>query len=414
MIGLYNKDSSYFDIFSPDIDMGVISDDIISFSVREEIGKITEGSLTLHDPLNKYSRFLRMGVKLIISWGYLKPDLGPQALLAALSNPGEKTGIMNRDGLICYVKNPGGTGTPNGVITYQCSFYAQEVISGGRSKVWKNMTRSVVISQVLLEMGVIISNQEILFKTMTRTIEPNKQLVQYESNFRFLLRLASWWGALFRIGYVSGLPFAMFIDPDKISTSKFSNIITTSVGTNIGLNYAVEGADKSLCNVMSFNWRNLQGDGGAGDNVQIKIINGQPVFERYIVQNDSIVTWRMRPDKIRTDLQKAGSITNQIKLMKNWLNTQDFQTLVDQGYFYKVTDTTAPQGLGYTVKCKVIGNPLMTSPCRVEFGTGFPDFFSNKRLMYYMRSVEHSIDRDGYFCDLDIVDALTITGGSYI
>ena len=81
--------------------------------------------------------------------------------------------------------------------------------------------------------------------------------------------------------------------------------------------------------------------------------------------------------------------------------------------------TTAPQGLGYTMQAKILGNPLLSSPLKIIFGKGFPVWFTPKEAAsnltnFYANKVTHTINNTGYKCDIEILDAFTLFGGSLL
>ena len=128
MIGLYNADSSFFNIEIEDvkIEKKIISDDIISLTVSEEIQKASSGVLKLYDPEAKYPSLLRMGMKVKIAWGYKDKDTNIRTALALVKNPQEIGGTLVREGMTGFIMSPSGAGSENGQITYNCNFYGTE------------------------------------------------------------------------------------------------------------------------------------------------------------------------------------------------------------------------------------------------------------------------------------------------
>ena len=65
--------------------------------------------------------------------------------------------------------------------------------------------------------------------------------------------------------------------------------------------------------------------------------------------------------------------------------------------------------IGYEIKAKMIGNPLVSPPTIANFGEGFPERIGNIQTKWYVRKVAHTINNTGYFMDVDIVDAFAIS-----
>jgi len=405
MIGLENNDSSFFDIrFKDKTQIKVLTQDVISFQYNEEMNKISSGSVQLHDPKNIYSRILRQGRVLDIRFGYKRPDLSIESLFSKKENKNEISGVLERKGIKASIQSP--SGSLSGTIKYNMNFYASEFLDGRKNKVYRKGTKKTVIEEVFDEMGIV--ETYIKFDRQIEQITPDTYVMQHESNFRFLMRIAMEWRALFRISTNSkGQKIAFFANPKYVDKLKFAE---RAVGASSGNSLFVDYKD-SLCNVIDATWQNHVGQSGQGDNVQIKMVNGKPVHTRFIAKGEKIQAWRLDAAKIDSELRKRGSFTSKAKLMKEWLNNNDFNKLVKEGFFYLVNEVSAPQGLGYSCNLKMLGNPMATTPLKIIFGKGFPDFFAHNDLTYYARKVTHTIDRKGYMCDLDIADTFTITGG---
>ena len=89
--------------------------------------------------------------------------------------------------------------------------------------------------------------------------------------------------------------------------------------------------------------------------------------------------------------------------MKNIMKVKTFKEV--ERFFIQDTITTAPQGSGVTVKVHMFGDINVTAGQVVTFGQGFPDRLGAKDRTWYIKSVTHSMGTNGYFCDLEIVDA---------
>ena len=418
MIGLYNSDSSFFNITSDDVNISkrVMNDDIISLSVSEEVGKATSGTLLLYDPNAAYPSILRKGTKLNITWGYKDVDTNIRTVLALKVNPDEMQGTFQREGMTAYVMSPGGRGNEKGVITYSCNFYGTEWSKTAQRKIYgTGRSKQDVIVEVFGNLGV--TRYDIIFSRGYELITDNTQLLQWESDFKFLQRQARDWGCIFRIGYMpSGQLYGLFVDYDKFDSVQFNkNVTGASWGSSIQLDYKW-----GLANVISYEWRNHEGESGTGDHVNITWVNGKPTFMRYIAENETVKAYRFVPEKITEELNRRGNtggIASQTEYLK-WATAEiDFNSmreLVSKGYFVPVEEETAPQGLGYSINVDMLGNPMITPPMTVIFGKGFSDNLASYQFKTFLRKVDHNIDRNGYKIRGEIVDTLTYTGGSFV
>jgi hypothetical protein len=403
MIGLTNQDSSFFEIETV-VESEVLTEDILSFSITEEISQMATGNLQLVDNNDIYTKLLRPGVKFEMRWGYRRIDDPIAAVFAQLSNPTEVFGLMERRGLVGYVTNPSGSGDDKGNVTFNCSFIGAEVLTGGGQTVWGfPLTRGAVVLAVMVKMGIKLPL--IMFGRMLEVLDANTALIQIESNYKFLLRLAREWNAIFTIGNSNGQLVGLFAEWNTPYTEAFGNIIGASLGTSALLEYKYGNA-----NVKSYTWKNNAGQVAGGANVQIVVINGQVSIKQYVAATQSVVTYRIDSDKIFSEMKSRPSIGSQVKLLSDWMAINDFQTLIDKRYFYPVIDETAPQGYGYELSVKLLGNPLITAPMKVKFGKGFPSFSNQLNSNFWVRSATHTIDRSGYYLDLDVVDALSAFG----
>ena len=175
---------------------------------------------------------------------------------------------------------------------------------------------------------------------------------------------------------------------------------------------------EGVANVLEYSWKNHAGESGSGDNVRIVTgADGRPTFIRYVTQGDTVKAYILRPERIKSKLQKSDSFTKRFAQLRDWLNVTDFEEI--EWAFDPVDLDTAPQGLGYSMQAKILGNPLLSAPLKIFFGEGFPVWFTPRlpsihTVNYYANKVTHTIDRSGYKIDLDIADAFTLYGGSLI
>lgn len=414
MAGLSNKDSSFFEIVSPDVglDDKISTGDLISMTVNEKMSQLTQGTLSLHDPNHVYSRILRLGVKLRIAWGYKNADAHPRSLLAPIQNLDQFSESTERRGLEVLVESPSGGGSQTGVATYNCNFTSLGWRGDDEVRVFEEGTYADVVKTVLSELGVPPDQQIVRFSRGNTTIDETNSVRQWESNFAFLVRLASReWRAFFSMNYdQKGTLWARFVDPDLLpSTIAYQSAIMGVRGKSSILDY------KGLvANVISYTWKNNAGKSGTGDGVNIVIVNGQPTFQRYNVETQTVVTWQLRPERIEAELgrkQNEAGVTGQITLVQDVLSASSFEEV--QRFFEPIEQETAPQGYGYEVNLKMLGDPLFMAGNMVTFGEGFPDVLGNSQTNWYVESVSHTISQQGYMMDVHVADAYSFspTGG---
>lgn len=411
--GLYNQDSSFFEITSPDISNRVMNEDIISFAYTEEMQKYSTGSLSMYDPDHFYSKILRNGARLDISFGYGRPEVSKQAALLPKQNPNQVFGANARVGVKGRVINPSGAGSSSGVITYNLNFYGSEYLQSKRYRVHVGLTKGALVSQLLLEIGCDVI--EVNFTRMNELLNLNTQIFQRETNYRLLNRFAREWRTIFRISYNSlGQMTALFISPSYLGSQSIAPLMSGAIGgSSIFLEYG-QGVD----NVIEFTWKNHVGDSGSGDNTRIIYgADGRPTFVRYVTEGETVKVYKLNTQRIKNKVKTALDKSQGIALMKEYLFATDFEQV--KWAFDVSTETTAPQGLGYSLNAKIMGVPLFSAPISVIFGEGFPIWFTPQNeaihiVKYYCRKITHTIDRSGYKCDLEIMDGFTLTGGSLI
>ena len=412
--GITNQDSSFFEITSPDISDTILTEDIISFSYIEEMGKYTTGSLQIFDPDNYYSKILRTGARLNLSFGYLAPELSDNAKLLMQKNPSQVFGGNQRRGITCHIANPGGQASSNGVITFSCNFYGKEWLSSDKKyRKHKNLTKGALVSQLLLEIGC--KTVEVNFTRQNEILDENTAIHQRETNYRLLLRYAYEWRTIFRISTDgAGNLSAIFISPQNIGSLTSPSLMSGAIGGNsIFLEW-----QQGVANVIEYSWKNHQGESGTGDNVRIIYgADGRPTFLRYVTQEDSVKAYVFKPERIRKKLQESENFKDRFDKLKEWISTKDFEKI--KWAFDPVEIKTAPQGLGYSMNLKIMGNPLISAPLKVIFGEGFPVWFTPQSNTahfsnYYAKKVVHTIDGSGYKIDMEVIDSFSLFGGSLL
>lgn len=425
-IGLYNKDSSFFNIESTgsSVQGGIVgltkikpdrvsNEDVISFNYTEEMGRYNSGTISLNDPNHVYSNILRVGTSLNISFGYMNEDLSGNAALLAKKNPSQVLGANVRENIRAVVQSPNGTGSSDGRITFNCNFMGGEYLNNTQRRVHVGMTKGVLVQQLLEEIGV--ESYLVNFSRQGELLDANTQIFQRETNYRLLLRFSREWRTIFRISYNSkGQMTAVFISPSLLKNSQIASLMSGAIGgSSIFLEYK-----SGVNNVIEYNWKNNAGESGSGDNVRIVYgADGKPTFLRYVTEDDKVKVYQLNTERIRKELEKKESIVEKAQLTKEYLSQTEFSKV--KKFFDEVEIKTAPQGLGYSMDVKMLGNPLTSAPLTVLYGEGFPRWFSptneiTRLSYYYCNKVTHAIDRSGYKMDLKIADAFTLTGGSLI
>lgn len=432
MIGLYNRDSSFFEVTLdskplPENVTKDISDKIISFTYEEEYGKMDSGSLTILDPDLVYSSFLKQGKPLTLSWGYKQRPI----FLSTPIDNNEMWGEYRRKNVKAIAQFPSGSATENGVITFNCNFISGEFMRGVKNRTWVSGHKRDVISHILTDMGFSGDNQIIDFHRGNEKIDANTAVTQNKSNFKFLCQLAYEWGAVFKTAHSLNGPIALFADRARTdSLDRFASRAGQAIsGQSITLDYKIQTA---LNTTMVKSWSYNQSGGGSGDNIQIVMgPNGTPEFRRYITKNEKTLVYKFYPEKVEAALKNVKDIGKRIELGKSYVNIDNFQDVLDRpdtkDFFTLEMDSTAPQGVGWTVNCKTLGNPMLTVPMLVNFGKvdplsrtvkhnslGWPDQLLSENLGFRIQKVTHTITTAGYECDLNIVDWFTISGGALI
>ncbi len=404
-MGLANKDLSFFTVESPDLELGeYLGGDVVSLEVVEEMDKLDSGSLQLIDPNNVYSRLLRVGAKLSITWGYIKGDLSPQSALGREFNVDEMTGSLERRGLLAFVTSPAGGGDQKGVMTYKCNFTALTQRGEEKRKVYRGGTKGGVIGEVMDELGIV--QRDVRFSAASDPLSGGKELPRWESAFKFLSRLGRELRVSFKVGYTpDGSLAAMFVDPGLVVSSPFNGWVTGGSGTGNFFDYK-----GTVSNVISYDWVNHNGESGLGDNVQARFVDGQVQFFRYVAEDDRVVGWRLVPERLKVELERRGlegGFEGKVAFVREYLGVESFEKV--KRFFEPIESSTAPQGLGYTVNLRALGSPLHAVSNEASFGAGFPDQIGNANTKFYIRRVSHKIGIEGYFGGVQVVDAFRIT-----
>ena len=235
MIGLQNKDRSFFTVKLLNTEIGeqVYHKDIVSLTVTEEMDRMTHGSIRLHDPNHLYSRILRNGILMEITWGYKTWDLD----LANAKGLDVFSKLIERRGLKVICMNPSGSAGGDGAVYYNCNFLATDIRGLQDHIVYTSGTKRSMIQRVLERLG--ITTFDIVFNRMNDPLTQDTGERQWETDFQFLCRKAREWRTLFRIGRdPEGEPLALFIDPQYLEGSL---VAKQMVGGKLELHYNSPG-----------------------------------------------------------------------------------------------------------------------------------------------------------------------------
>jgi hypothetical protein len=408
MIGIVNKDMSFFEISSSDVSLAGndFNKNLISLSITERMDGLPQGSLVFYDPDNIYSRILRSWCKLNISWGYKNFVPTPESNVNKLVNPDEITGDLIRRGLEVLISDPSGEGGNDGVIKYKCNFTSFQWRGSKASKKYESGNKAYVVKQAMSDLGISAFTY-INFKRGSEIVDSDRAIFQDETSFSFLSRMAREWHAVFRIGWnQDGKPVGIFIDPEKLGDPLLPIWTLGAIGSSNVIGYKGQ-----INNVKSFSWQRSESESNNGSNIQVKIVNGQTVFKKYLAETETVKTYKLNVEKIQKVFKDKANdgIAEQTKLASELLSQNDFQSLLKQGYFTEVDMPTAPQGFGYRVKLEMMGNPLFTPPNIITFNNGFPDCIGNTKTRWYINEVTHTVDTSGYNMSVEVIDAFALS-----
>jgi len=405
LIGLENKDTSFFTVESPDVTLKDVnfSKNLISLNIQEKMGAIPQGSLSFYDPNHYFSRILRTGVRLIISWGYRNALDTPDSLIERKLNFDEVSGNLIRRGYQGFVSSPTGSGGKDGNVVFNCNFSSFGFRGEDESKLYTTGNKASVVNKAFDDIG--ITKKYIDFTLGGDLVTVDKYVRQDESTFAFLNRMAVEWQAFFHVAFSpDGDPVGVFIDKNKIGSTSLPLWVLNARGKSNAIGWKGE-----LNNVISYKWSSSESERGVGDNVRLDIVDGQIQFRQYSAEQEKVVTWRLDQTKIQNAFAGAGSegLDSQIKLTQELLSKNDFEEI--KKFFTPVDQTTAPDGYGYRLNCEMIGNPLYIPGNLIAVKNGFPDRIGGDQSKWYLHSVSHKIDRSGYMMSIEVVDVFNLS-----
>lgn len=377
--------------------------DVIGLHVTEEINQITSGSIRLRDNNNMYSRILRRGAKINISWGYKSVQHSLESGLDLAER-----GILRR-GMQATVQGPSGGGGEDGTVTYNVGFLCTGMRGEKKHQVWESGTKFQCVQQVLASIG--ITTVEINFERMNEVYSSQSVERQFETDFQTLARWSREWRVIFRVGYLpNGSLAAVFIDPYRMGSSPTLKLMSGALVQSADLWYRAG----KYPNVQSYSWQHQDGLNGSGDGVNVQVINGQTQFIRYHVQDETVTAWRLNTDRIQKELNKRDP-GQQAQLTQEILQAKTFDEV--KRFFDPIESKTAPNGIGYSCTGRMLGTPFLIPGLVARFYGAFPDFLtqpdSGNTIRFYFRKVEHDLSPSGYFTDWEVNDvfAQSPTGG---
>lgn len=414
---IYDQDSYYFKIITKDgtkiHDLGAKT---ISLEITEEIGMITRGNISIYDPTNVMAGILPFGQEFDIEWGYKKRGDPETIAKLSIENPADMTSSGFRRGQKCMLVTPSWSYPADGKTIYNGTFYSWEYQQDYRkAKVYQSSTRSAVIREAFADMQV--TSVFVRFDTENDSLNSAEYVRQNETNFRFLLRLAYEWHCFFKISYNSaGVLSGIFVENKFLGDQAVQAYVRAIVG-GIGSNKLLDRGLKAVApNVISALVARNVGENGQGSNVTIRIINGQTMVFRSVAGTNTVQVQRLDEQRLKTFIEenqdKAVQISKQVRAAENLQDEVLCKKI--ETFFDDVTASTAPEGLGWSIKCQMLGDPTLTPPLEVIFGKGFPaDIQEQKGQInkYYVKSVTHKLDQYGYKCSLDCGDSITVFGG---
>lgn len=413
-------DSAFFTVSFPDYGSGFesMAQDIIGLEVTEEMDKAIQGSLTLRDDSFLFSRIARNNAEMLIGWGWKRNNFPLQSAFDSdtadvLLRPLERRGLKVR------VLSPSGGGSSAGTHTFSCGFMSSGWFGNKEVKVFESGTKGTVVAQILRKLGAVQSY--VKFARQNEAYSSESVERQCETDFQFLVRLGREWRCVFRLGFLpSGGLAGIFCEPRELAACPITQALTGAKTNRLTLDWR----DGPSPNVLSYNWKNQEGENGAGDNVQVTYVNGQPVIQRFTVKDDVVTTWQVNMARISAKVAEASNMGTAAELTAAAMRADSLEDPSISWAFDMVSQRTAPNGYGYSVTGEMLGEPMATCGTMATLRNGFPDCLrldpmkkefsnvvsGNAVRDFWMRKVTHSISRSGYKCGFEIVDNYTQMG----
>ena len=405
----YNNDQIFFSVKCKDFSDGknamtLINENLIELSIIEELGKMTSGIISLQDKNNIYSKIFRYGMEFELSWGYQKWN-------PALS--GTDLGSSYRKGLKCILQNPNGAGDNNGKIEYHIGFYSTEILAQKTVKVYETGTKTDVIRSLFHDLGIgeegiyiIIDKEERTYKLST------ENFIRQDSNaFAFLRELAARWHCTMHLGHDrNGKKMGMFVQTKQYQ-NEYVKIFLSRQG-QLNVEKKLYYCNGDLSNVESYDWQNHIGDSGQGFFIKMDYVTGTYIFQRYQAETQKIITYKLNQPRVdeyvREHAVQATALSEEIINAKNYDSRIGTKTV--EYFFDKLSETTAPDGMGFTVNCSMKGDPFIMPNLRIVFGDNFTsELMIEKKfdmpIYFLVRKAVHTINGSGYKTDSEIVDS---------
>jgi hypothetical protein len=410
---VFNKDSSYFNITSDDLKgddsvTKIISDDVISLTINEELGKMTSGTLAMIDNTFVYSKMFRTGMIIKIEWGYKKFF---QNINVSSTDSEEQDSPGSRQNLTGILQVPDGSCSQQGEHTYTITFIADEFLSVKEKKVYDSGTKKKMVEDSFDALG--IDDFIIDFEGQDDNITKSNSIRQNEGTYKFLLRQSRRLGAIFMINNKNtGGKVGLFIDETKLGTDKVKDFLKKTTGAQ-GSRKTLRWNEPKDSNVISYSWKHNVGESGQGDGVNISYVNGSPVITRYVIEDQKVKAWKLNTNKIKRRLAQEEGLGSKTTLTRNLLGAKDFEQV--KWAFDPVEVETAPQGVGYSIDAQMHGDPSVTIPLEVRFEGNFPPPLLQAQavdavISFVLYKVTHTLSKDGYKMAVTVADAHTTTG----
>lgn len=423
MIWQGKQSLAFFEINLPEHEEIIAPSDVISLTITEELERMPKGSLTLRDPNLLYSRLIPRGAQIEVAWGYISDP-------SELGFEGESIEAFNRGterrGFRAWVQNPTGSADEAGQAQYNLNFLSMDFRGEHDVTEWAEDTKADVVRGVFEKLGITRRNQHVRFDRGSERVTEDNPVRQAETDFQFLARLAREWGAVLDVGHDAdtGDPLGVFLE-SRFMSSSF--IVAKMAGREPGARDFEYKVGRNP-NVISYNWRHHEGESGVGDATSIEYVNGEAQFVRRTVEQDSVTTWRLNEQRVQEEFERRndeGGRRAELAFVQEILQAREFEEV--QRFFDEVEAETAPNGVGYSIDCKVYGDTTLAPGTEVRFGAGFPDMFlgedvdartltgrprsrkGDRPIGFYVRKNQHTINNDGYFSDIEVVDAYALS-----
>jgi hypothetical protein len=362
------------------------------------------GRLSFNDPTLLYSRVLRNNAELTLSWGYKKNGAPLESMFSGVTAD-LFTSKLERRGLKVVVLNPSGEGGQDGSSKFSCGVLSVGWFGTPQFATYDSGTKRSVLSSALERMGVSPAFMFIDFEKALDSYSSESVERQSETDFAFVARLASDWRCVFRLGNTqNGTTFAVFCEYSKVQNMQMT--IKNALGVNWGTaSVSWRGGDPGDMVALSYSWKNEEGENGEGDNVRLTYVNGKPTYQRFTVEQGKVLTWTINPELIK-EYVRLGKPLGPI------LDANSFSNRNITQFWTSAEQTTAPNGLGYTVSVRMFGNPTLTAGMLITFNKGFPPCLTLAKgapIQFLVRKATHTVDDSGYFTDIEVVDLLTVS-----